>query len=206
MATLFANASRATADRANAREFARIGTVLAESGAPKEALRFFQQAIESDPDFAEVYELALPLWFETKQEARATAELERLTLRCPHCTFAWYALGALYRRAERYDLAILAYEAFLARRPKDPDAVFGYAMALVATKDDRAGVALERYVALESRPERMAYREQALRLIRAREAAKPNVDRLLRYLVPLRAWVLVFWPASDAGDDEAHGL
>jgi len=203
VATLFASLPIAVADRANAREFARIGKVLADAGAAEQALAYYQRAIASDPDYAEAYELALPLWFSTKQEGRATAELERLTLRCPNCGFAWYALGALYRRAERYDLAILAYDAYLGRRPRDPDAVFGLAMALVASKDERAQAALERYVSLEKRPERSDYRDEALRLIRSQAGnAAPNltpVRRLLGHLEPLR-WVLVFWPPFTAVD------
>jgi tetratricopeptide (TPR) repeat protein len=212
VAILFAESPTVDADRANAREFTRIGTVLAESGATKEALTFYQRAITSDPDYQEAYELALPLWFATKQEGRAIAELERLTLRCPNCGFAWYALGALYRRAERYDLAILAYEVYLGRRPTDADAIFGFAMALVATKDVRAEQVLKRYLRLEARPERAGYREEAERLLQVKAAANPNLGqalRLLGLLAPMRAWVLALWPkpqrAIDGGDAEIHG-
>tara|TARA_R110002096_G_scaffold416429_1_gene618900 strand:+ start:58924 stop:59586 length:663 start_codon:yes stop_codon:yes gene_type:complete len=213
-AILFAKPVSAGADRANAREFTRIGTALAESGALKEALTFYQQAIESDPDYTEAYQLALPLWLSTKDEARAITELERLTLRCRNCAFAWYALGALYRRAEQYNSAVLAYEVYLGRRPNEPDAVFGFAMALVATKDARAKETLERYLALEDRAERADYRAEAeRRLAEMTPAADPQVARalrLLRMVAPLRGWVMAFWPKAlrttgDGDGGEIHG-
>lgn len=200
---LFVQIAPASADRANAREYVRLGALSAEHGHVDEALRRYQQAIASDPDYAEPYELALPLWIRNGQEGEATRQLELLTLRCPTCAFAWYALGALYRRGLRFDLAVLAYEAYLGRRPMDPDGLFGLGMALVAQGEDRAWRVLERYVALEQRPERDPYRREALRLLRDRylhtRELSPALRKLLGYLEPLRPWINILWRRTSAG-------
>lgn len=205
---LFARASESRADRANAREHVRIGRLLAKSGAGAQALKHYERAIQSDPDYGVAYELALPLWLSSKQDGKATSALEKLTLRCPTCGFAWYALGTLYRRSERYAHAAMAYEAYLARRPRDADAVFGLAMALSASGDRRALAALQRYVALEQRPERAAYRKEALRRIAViEEALRPEVstqyrervEHYIQFLAPLRRIIaaLLFVPKPD---------
>jgi tetratricopeptide (TPR) repeat protein len=149
------------ADSPEARALVAEGQMLAEAGQLQLALDSLERAIRSDIDCLPAYEAALPLWLALGQQHIARARLEALTLRCPDCVFAWYALGALYRKDARYDLAILAYEAYLARRPKDPDAHFGLAMALAATGDSRARAALQRYLRLETRAERAAFRRQA---------------------------------------------
>ncbi|MCP4449773.1 MAG: tetratricopeptide repeat protein [Myxococcales bacterium] len=201
---VFAKSTDIQADRATARELTRLGVVWASRGDAAEALRYYQRAIASDHDYARSYELALPLWLQSGEESRARKELENLTLRCPKCAFAWYALGTLYRRAQRFDLSVLAYEAYLGRRPGDPDAVFGMAMALVALKDPRAHATLERYVALEKRPERSKYRERVLHLIdleRARAGKLPTpLQRLLPYIEPLRPWIAILWRRTSDGD------
>ncbi len=212
VAILFGESEPAAADRAKARDLVRQGTISAENGQAEEALSFYQRAIRSDPDYVQSYELALPLWLRAGHEAEARKHLELLTLRCPRCAFAWYALGALYRRDQRYDLALLAYDAYLGSRPRDLDGHFGLAMALVALKDPRALGTLERYLELEHRPERRAYREQALRLLAAEHGAAnppslPGPARLvLLYLKRIRPWVDLVWrQASGVGDDGDRG-
>lgn len=207
---LFSSAVESHADRANAREHVRIGRTLAKAGAVGQALEHYELAIQNDPDYGEAYQLALPLWLSAKQDDKARGALEKLTLRCPTCGFAWYALGTLYRRGERYEHAAMAYEAYLVRRPRDADAVFGLAMALSASGDARALEALQRYVALEDRPERAAYRTEALRRISAFEEAlhptmpaqlKKRVARYLHLLGPLRriAAAILLVPKRDQG-------
>lgn len=158
--------SVASADRARARALVTEGKTLAQEGQREEALRSFERAIQNDDDYIPAYESALPLWLALGRFQEAQLQLESLTLRCGDCSFAWYALGALYRKAARYDLAALAYEAYLSKRPKDADAHFGLAMAFTASKDARARRQLARYLELEQRPERDAYRARALVLLR----------------------------------------
>ena len=155
--------SGAVADRATARALTAEGQNFAERGQIELALERYQRAIRSDPDYHASYQLALPLWMRLHKHKRAQASLEALTLRCRDCVFAWYALGALYRKRGRFDLAVLAYETYLSKRPNDPDAHFGLAMALGVRKDEKAVSVLRRYLRLENRPEREAYRQQAQR-------------------------------------------
>ena len=155
----------ALADRAKARALTSEGRIQEEQGLRKQALTLYESAIGSDPDYHASYQLAIPLWMRFGELTRAQASLEKLTLRCKDCSFAWYALGALYRKNGRFDLAVLAYEVYLARRPQDPDAHFGFAMALGAQGDPKAPLVLRRYLKLEGRPEREAFRQQAQRLL-----------------------------------------
>jgi len=203
LVAIFAQSPKAMSDRADAREFVRLGLLKAAEGRPAEAVERYQQAIRSDPDFARSYELALPIWLRLGKVTLARESLEQLTLRCRHCLFAWYALGAVYRRSGRYDLAVLAYDAYLSRKPRDPDAVFGMAMALQASSDDRAEMMLERYISLEGRPERQAYREQAIRLLAAYRA--PSIEptslaltTLLEVAEALRPFVAILLGSASA--------
>ncbi len=193
---LFLGSTQTYADRATARDLLRQGQLLAGQGESLEALVRYEQAIQSDPDYTQAYELALPLWLRLGKTSRARQELEHLTLRCPECGFAWYALGVLYRRAERYDLAEQAYQVYLARHPQDPDALFGLAMALEASEDSRALPIFKRYVALEHRESREPYRQEALRRI-AEDAplVPPAAQKLLAYWSTLwprvRSWIAI---------------
>lgn len=157
--------TRAIADRAQARALTAEGQIQAERGFQEGALELYERAIGSDPDYHQSYELAIPLWMRFGKLRAAQTSLEALTLRCTNCPFAWYALGALYRKVGRFDLAVLAYEFYLAKRPSDTDAYYGLAMALGAQKDERAAAVLRRYLHLEKRSDRVAYRKQATRLL-----------------------------------------
>ncbi len=192
-AALFAEPRIARADRADAREHVRVGQTLEAAGARIDALERYEKAISSDPDLGLAYELALPLWMAEGREKSAMAALEKLTLRCPECGFAWYALGALYRRAGRYVVAVMAYDAYLSRKPQDADAVFGRAMALAALEDRGALRAFERYVELEMRPEREPYRREAQRRIREL-GGKPQVPpAALATFARLHSWLAPGW-------------
>lgn len=214
---LFAQVGPAVADRAKARQLTTLAARFAAEGHVDRALNLCQQAISSDPDYQQPYELALPLWLRTGREAEARRNLEHLTLRAPTTAFAWYALGAIYRREGRFDLAVLAYRAYLGRRPTDPDGRFGLAMALVALEDQSAAEALERYVESETRSERQAYRQEALRLL-AERRFRTRIDKhfyavwqegVRRYFETIRPWleVLRVVPSDvvDAGRESSPG-
>jgi tetratricopeptide (TPR) repeat protein len=157
--------SHASADRAKARALTLEGQNQAGQGFQEEALELYERAIGSDPDYYQSYELAIPLWMRFGKLSAAQSNLEALTLRCSDCAFGWYALGALYRKVGRFDLAVLAYEFYLAKRPSDADAYYGLAMALGAQKDKKTAAVLRRYLKLENRPDRAAFRKQARRLL-----------------------------------------
>jgi tetratricopeptide (TPR) repeat protein len=140
---------------------------LAEIGALDEALKSIEIVLANDPGYLPAYKVAVPIWFRAGRLERARKALEALSVRCHSCSFAWYGLGATYRKQGRFDLAALAYEEFLKLRPKDPDGLFGYAMALVASEDMRSIEVLETYLELEQRPERQAFVQQARRELKA---------------------------------------
>lgn len=165
-ALVISYSSPVQADNGRAKALVDEGQALALAGDREQALERYERAIESDIDYIPAYEAALPLWFALGHLQEARVQLESLTLRCDNCVFAWYALGALYRKIGRFDLAALAYEAYLAKRPGDPDGHFGLAMAFAASDDPRAREQLARYLQLETRPERSAYRARALLLLR----------------------------------------
>ena len=128
----------------------------------------------TDPDYLASYELAIPIWIRLGKLKFAQSKLETLTLRCPECAFAWYALGALYRKSGRFDLAVLAYEIYLSKRPSEPDAYFGLGMALGALQDPRTPTVLRRYLSLETRVDREGYRLQARRLLDILRVSQPS--------------------------------
>ena len=73
-----------------------------------------------------------------------------------------------------------------------------------AGRDARAEYALERYLRLEDRAERSEYRSEAERLLYEHKlAANPELApamRVLRFLAPVRRWVLALWPKRIAED------
>ncbi len=157
--------SRASADRAMARLLVEEGREIQVSaeleGDLDEALQRFQSAIDSDPDYLPAYRSALPLWLRSGKLGIAQGHLEGLTLRCDDCVFAWYGLGAIYRKQSRFGLAEQAYEVVLAKRPGDADAQYGLAISLTALGKASAASALERYLRLEKRASRARYRDRA---------------------------------------------
>ncbi len=166
----------ALANRAKARALTSEGQNFVDAGRVELALSRFEEAMKSDPDYLASYELAIPIWMRLGRLGVARTKLETLTLRCTDCAFAWYALGAIYRKSGRFDLAVLSYEIYLRLRPSEPDAYFGLAMALGALKDPRASSVLRRYLALETRANRAAYRKQASRLLGALEKRDESLE------------------------------
>ncbi len=153
--------SRSWADRAMARLLVEEGREIQDSGNFEMALEHFQSAIDNDPDYLPAYRSALPLWLRSSKLANARGQLEGLTLRCDDCVFAWYGLGAIYRKQRHFGLAEQAYEVVLAKRPSDADAQYGLAISLTVLGKPSAVSALERYLRLEKRASRARYRERA---------------------------------------------
>lgn len=192
------------ADRADARALVESGLKLENAGSPQQALSRYERGIKSDPGYLPSYQHAIPLWFRLNRLKTAEGMLEGLTLRCDNCVFAWYALGAVYRKQQRFDLAIMVYEIYLGKRPDDPDAYFGLAMALGrAGQHVRAAVALQEYLELEKRPDRAAYRRQAIRLLAQMQ------EGVVYRSPPTRAYEFVAWlmrpllPALAASTQQA---
>jgi tetratricopeptide (TPR) repeat protein len=182
---LLAGVSASAGEHPELREARR----LAERGQFDEALKSIDLVLAADPGKAHTYEVAVPIWFRAGALDRAQRALEAYSLRCHSCAFAWYALGATYRKQKRFDLAVLAYEEYLKLRPDNPDGLFGYAMALVATDDTRSAAVLTRYLEVEERPDRAAFRAQAFRAL----------DALGGFQHPRPAWRSEFDALVDAG-------
>lgn len=157
--------SESLADRAMARLLVEEGAQFQQDGDLDHALDRYESAILSDPDYHKAYRQALPLWLRADHLAKAQRQLESLTLRCDDCVFAWYGLGAIYRKQKRFELAEMAYEVYLNKRPGDADALYGLAIALAALRKDSAKEALQRYLRIENRSNRRVYRERAQTLL-----------------------------------------
>lgn len=152
----------ARADRAVARALVEEGLDLRRAGDETGALERFERAIDNDSDYLPAYENAAWLWMGQGRFKAAIAHFERVTLRHPDYAFGWYALAYAYRKTRRFELAVMCYETYIALRPKEADPYFGLAMAHKGQGDTAAaGVALQRYLTMESRPERASFIERA---------------------------------------------
>lgn len=148
----------ASADRALARALVEEGTALREAGRTAEALERYEQAIAQDPDYLQAYDAAAWLWLGVERYDTAIRHLERATTRHPDYSFGWYTLAIAYRNTGRHDLAIISYETCISLRPQDPDPYYGLAATHKRAGNlDEASLALQRYLILESRPERAEF-------------------------------------------------
>jgi tetratricopeptide (TPR) repeat protein len=152
----------AWADRAQARALVEEGARLQAGGKPDRALELYERAMAADSDYLLAYEAAAPLWLSHGQDDLVIERFERITLRHPDYPFGWYTLAYAYRRAGRLEHAVMAYETCIDLRPDEAEPHFGLAMVhKKAGRPAEALAAFERYVALENRPARAAYVNQA---------------------------------------------
>ena len=157
----------AAAGRSEARALLESGRALERGGQVELALERYEQAIQNDPDYLQVYEHAIPLWVAKAQFERAIPALERLTLRHPDHAPGWYALAFAYRRTGRNRAAVMAYQVHMDLRPADPDPYYGLGMTHMAAGDKRAAQdAFARYLVLEDRPAREVFVGRARRELR----------------------------------------
>ena len=194
-ALLAASAAAARADRAVARAMVEDGQRLALAGDRDAALGRYERAMEEDPDYLPAYDAAIDVWLSARRFRQLFVHLGNVTLRQPGYANGWYALGFAYRLTERYDLAIVCYRAYVDLRPHEPDPYFGLGMAhLELGHREDAVAAFQRYVAIETRPERDAYVRQArAELERAGVSTSRLGDALRRAFEPVLAH------ARDAG-------
>jgi tetratricopeptide (TPR) repeat protein len=147
-----------------ARALVEEGQRLASAGRPQVALERLTRAIDEDPDYLPAYEAAVGLWLRADELEPVIRHLARVTLRHPRYGFGWYTLGFAYRRTGRHDLAVLCYREYLELRPDEADPYFGMAMSLLALdRRDEAASALDRYIAIERRPEQREFVARARR-------------------------------------------
>jgi tetratricopeptide (TPR) repeat protein len=154
----------ARADRAVARALVEEGQRLSSAGRAAPALERLVRAIDEDPDYLPAYEAAVPLWLSAGELEPVIQHLARVTLRHPRYGFGWYTLGFAYRRTGRHDLAVLCYREYVELRPDEADPYFGMAMSLIALdRRGEAAAALDRYLAIERRPEQREFVARARR-------------------------------------------
>jgi len=154
----------ADADRAVARALVEEGERLSTAGRSNRALERLVRAIDEDPDYLPAYEAAVRLWLRDEKFDPIIRHLARVTLRHPRYGFGWYTLAFAYRRTGRHELAVICYREYLELRPDEADPYFGLAMSLVELdRRDEAAAALERYLAVEQRPEQRSFVTRARR-------------------------------------------
>jgi tetratricopeptide (TPR) repeat protein len=161
--------------------------VRAAAGDTRGALERYQKALAIDPDRLEIYDKAVPLWIESEAWANAAAWLEKATLREPSYASGWYALGYVYRRTGRVTAAVLAYQEFVALRPRDAAGHWGLAISEELADDPAAVRSYRRYLALETDPERAAYRAKAREAIERLTPAPATWSEALRAIATGRA-------------------
>jgi tetratricopeptide (TPR) repeat protein len=152
------------ADRAVARALVEEGQRLSRAGRAAVAIERLERAIDEDPDYLLAYEVAVGLWLRTNEFEPVIRHLARVTLRHPRYGFGWYTLAFAYRRTNRHELAVLCYREYLELRPDEADPYFGLAMSLIELdRPEEAVAALERYLAVEHRPEQREFVTRARR-------------------------------------------
>jgi len=141
---------------------AREGDALRQAGKHAEALAAYEQAMDLDPGYVPAYEAATPLWFSAQQYDTAAKRLQVITARKPKYAVGWYSLAFAYRKTKAFDKAVGAYATYIELRPTEADPYFGLGMTYKQLGDPaRARAALEKYVAMEKRPEKQKFVDQA---------------------------------------------
>jgi tetratricopeptide (TPR) repeat protein len=167
----------AAADRAVARSLVEEGERLSSAGRPGRALERLERAIDEDPDYLPAYEAAVRLWLRDDKFEPIIRHLARVTLRHPRYGFGWYTLAFAYRRTNRHELAVLCYREYLVLRPDEADPYFGLAMSLVELdRTEEAVAALERYLAVEHRPEQREFVARARRELARLRGSPPATN------------------------------
>jgi tetratricopeptide (TPR) repeat protein len=167
-----AHAAPAAAD-AVARRLIEDGDAAAARGDRALALARYEAALDADPDAADAYLRAVPLWLDGESLDTAVRYLERGATRNPEWAHLWYALGYAYRRQHRTDDALAAYDEYVRIRPTDPAPHYGLGVLHAEAGAAAAAVAAyRRYRALEVDASRADFRRQAARAI-ARLASPP---------------------------------
>jgi tetratricopeptide (TPR) repeat protein len=88
----------------------------------EEGAKYFEKALQLDPDHLDArFNLAL-VFSEGKQTDRAEETLREVLERAPGKTEAWLALGSLYANQVRYEQAVHCFERALAVDPSEPRA------------------------------------------------------------------------------------
>jgi tetratricopeptide (TPR) repeat protein len=184
-------AGSAAAD-AVARRLVEQGDALVERGDRSAALAKYEAALDADPDAADPYQRAMPLWLEAEAIETAVRYLERGAARHPEWAQLWYSLAYVYRRQHKVDAALYAYGEYVLMRPSDPAPYYGIAILQEdAGAPAPAVAAYRRYRALETDPTRADFRRQAQRAI---NRLAPWVQRWQEHAVRLIA---------DGGDADA---
>jgi tetratricopeptide (TPR) repeat protein len=129
-----------------------IAQVHAQIGPYEDAIAYFSQAMEMDPNYSEYYNDRGAVFFKMNRLEDAERDyLQAIELSPPYAE-VWTNLGQCYRAMERLDDAVRAYTRALDLDPDCTLAVVGRADALFAL--DRAELALEDYDrALAAEPE-----------------------------------------------------
>jgi tetratricopeptide (TPR) repeat protein len=150
---------------------------LIDDGKTNEALGLLEDAVASDADYLRIYDVGAPLWLAIGDFQTLIGYLERATLRYPDYAFGWYTLAYAYRRTERFEHSIAAYDMYISLRPSDATPLFGLAIAHKrAGNTDEAIAAYARYMVKETDPERADYIARARLEIEQLGGVPPDVS------------------------------
>jgi tetratricopeptide (TPR) repeat protein len=113
----------------SAEQWFRLGCEL-EGASPLEARQAYMQALEVDPDYADVHLNLGRLDHEAGNLGAAEARYRRAVECDPNDSTAHYNLGVLLEDRDRSDDAILAYRQAIARDPEAADAHYNLGLLL----------------------------------------------------------------------------
>ena len=134
---------------ADAYRFNTLGVAYMNQQRPADAQKYFEQALEADPQFA-VARLNLGVSLLAQQKLEPTqATLEAAAQQLPKDAYAWYNLGLAYKDLGESEKGIAAFQHVTEIAPNEPDAYYfvGYLNAQLQ-KYDEAIAAFQKGLAL----------------------------------------------------------
>lgn len=119
----------------NAEIIAKTGQIISESGSPKEALSYYEKAIELNNKIPEIwFNYGFSLFLMDKFEAAQEAFTEAIELN-PRYTLAWYYNGKSFLTLGFYKEAIKAFNLSLSIDPNHTESLLGIGDTYLETKN-----------------------------------------------------------------------
>jgi Tfp pilus assembly protein PilF len=126
-----------------------LGVAYMNQGKSADAQKYFEQALNADPDFAQgKMNLGIALLAQQKLE-QARAQLEQAAAVLPDDPYAWYNLGLAYKDSNEPEKAVSAFQHVEKIAPDEPDAFYfeGFLLSQLQKYDD-AIVAFQKALAI----------------------------------------------------------
>ncbi len=117
-------------------EYYRTGRQHFDSGAPKEAISYYQQSLKLEPNSAEVHLSLGHAYLKLKQDQQAIKSFKQATVLNSEMAEAFYGLGLSYFNLRRHREAAKAFKEATIVRPELAKAHYGLALAYQELEDE----------------------------------------------------------------------